>query len=68
MVQNARRIRAGVAVVVTCCAALAPVSLAAPAPGKDSCKNGGWQSQGFKNQGQCVSAYNHGFEGGSGSI
>ena len=23
---------------------------------KDDCKNGGWQSYGFKNQGQCVSS------------
>ncbi|HSW80629.1 MAG TPA: hypothetical protein VLG47_07670 [Candidatus Saccharimonadales bacterium] len=26
---------------------------------KEACKNGGWQALGFKNQGQCVSAYEH---------
>lgn len=25
--------------------------------GKDQCKNGGWQSTGFKNQGDCVSFF-----------
>ena len=60
MVQNARRIVAGTAAVALGCAVLAPASLAAPAPGKDACKNGGWQAAGYKNQGQCVSAVNHG--------
>jgi hypothetical protein len=26
---------------------------------KEDCKNGGWQSLGFSNQGQCVAAHNH---------
>jgi hypothetical protein len=26
---------------------------------KEACKNGGWQALGFKNQGQCVSTYEH---------
>lgn len=29
-----------------------------PAPGKDACKNGGYQLLGFANQGQCVKAAN----------
>ena len=38
-------------------AALGPVE-AAPAQGKDACKNGGFASLGFANQGQCVKAAN----------
>ncbi len=26
---------------------------------KEACKNGGWQALGFKNQGQCIAAFNH---------
>ena len=33
---------------------------AQPAPtSKDQCKKGGWTEFGFKNQGQCVSYFNH---------
>ena len=62
MVQTTRRIVAGAAAAALGCAVLAPASLAAPAPGKDACKNGGWQTAPggpYKNQGQCVSAANH---------
>jgi hypothetical protein len=32
-------------------------AVADPQAAKDQCKNGGWESLGYKNQGQCVSAY-----------
>ena len=31
---------------------------AAPAPGKEACKEGGYEQLGFANQGQCVKAAN----------
>ena len=37
---------------------------AAPAPGKDACKNGGYQALGFANQGQCVKAANQAAKAG----
>lgn len=34
---------------------------------KAECKNGGWQSLGFKNQGQCVAAFEHSIGHGYGN-
>ena len=35
-----------------------------PAPGKEACKNGGFQELGFANQGQCVKAANQAAKNG----
>ena len=42
----------------------APSAGADPAPGKDACKNGGYQALGFANQGQCVKAANQAAKAG----
>ena len=48
------------AVMVIMTAVAVPVASAAPATGKDVCKNGGWATLGlgFENQGQCIAAAN----------
>ncbi len=43
---------------------VAPGAGAAPAPGKELCKNGGYQTFGFANQGQCVKAANQAAKAG----
>ena len=42
----------------------APGASADPAPGKDACKQGGYQVLGFANQGQCVKAANRAAKAG----
>ena len=42
----------------------APSAGAAPALGKDACKNGGYMPYGFANQGQCVKAANQAAKAG----
>ena len=34
---------------------------------KDACKNGGWQALGYKNQGQCIKAFNQANQGYGGN-
>ena len=61
-----KRLMAAVAVAAVGAAFSAGPAGAAPAPGKDRCKDGGWQSvhrsdgSAFRNQGDCVSYVNHG--------
>ena len=43
----------------------APSASADPAPGKEACKQGGYQALGFANQGQCVKGRQPGRQGGS---
>ena len=45
---------------------VSPAVSAAPAPGKEACKNGGFQDVpgAFKNQGQCVKAANEAAKAG----
>jgi hypothetical protein len=38
-----------------------------PPATKEECKNGGWEELGFKNQGECVSAWNHNNPPGGGN-
>jgi hypothetical protein len=42
----------------------APSASADPAPGKEACKQGGYQALGFANQGQCVKAANQAAKAG----
>ena len=43
---------------------LSPAATADPAPGKEACKNGGYQALGYANQGQCVKAANQAAKAG----
>jgi hypothetical protein len=73
-----RKVVAATAACALTGALLAAPAGAAPAAGKDRCKDGGWQAlhasdgSSFKNQGDCVSYVNHGGKfaedgGGSGA-
>ena len=42
----------------------APAATAAPAPGKEACKRGGYEMLRFANQGQCVKAANQAAKAG----
>lgn len=46
------------AFVAVMTAVSAPLAAADPAPGKDVCKNGGYEALGFENLGDCASAAN----------
>ena len=52
------------ALVTVMMAVSAPLASATPAPGKDACKNGGYQALGFDDQSQCVEAANQAAKAG----
>lgn len=50
------------ALVAVAMSVSAPMAFAKPNPDKEACKEGGFADFAFKNQGQCVSAVNQGFD------
>ena len=66
---SAHKLVAGavLAVAMLVMGAASTASAATIPTSKEACKNGGWQALGYKNQGQCIKAFNQANQGYGGN-